>query len=171
MHERHAGLTQPIAATYEEAASVCLDRHHLSPIELLLFDNGVASRAQISWAKPGARTVGAWANKTDTTEAGACACVIAAVEHLRGLLALRRADTGTGADYYVALPGACENDLENCLRLEVSGVDSGSEREIAKRVLAKIAQAARGDSNLPALAGVIGFRAKLLIVRDVRDKP
>ena len=29
----------------------------------------------------------------------------------------------TGADYYVAPPGNSPEDLEDCLRLEVSGVD------------------------------------------------
>jgi hypothetical protein len=148
---------------------VCFDRYHLSPTEVVLSDNGTQSRAQITWPKPDGRTMGAWANKNDTTEAGAYACVIAAVEHLRGLLAVHRAETLTGADYYVGPPGSGESDLENCLRLEVSGVDGGSDREVAKRLLAKMGQATRGASNLPALAGVIGFRAKLLMVRDVRD--
>jgi hypothetical protein len=111
----------------------------------------------------------AWANSRNTTEDGACACVIAGVEHLRGLFAVRRAETGTGADYYVGPLGSGESDLEDCVRLEVSGLDLGDYREVTRRLVEKVQQAQRGDSSLPAMAGVIGFSAKLLMLRDVAE--
>jgi hypothetical protein len=123
----------------------------------------------VAWDVPDARTRDAWANDTDTTEAGAYGCVIAGVEEMRGLVAVRRAETGTGADYYVGAPGAGELDLEDCLRLEVSGVDAGNHRAVARRLLEKLEQAGEGRSSLPALAGVIGFAAGLLVLRDVED--
>lgn len=167
MHERHRALTPPIAGSYQEAAAVCLSRHHTSPVQVTLSDNGSELSAEINWTAPDARTLAAWANTTDTTEAAAYGCVIAGVEQLRGLVAVRRAEIGTGADYYVGLPGAGNDDLEDCLRLEVSGVDAGDHREVTKRLLEKIRQAKAGNSNLPALAGVIGFSARLLLLRDV----
>jgi hypothetical protein len=109
-------------------------------------------------------------NTTDATEAGAYCCVIAGVELLRGLFAVRRAETGTGADYYVGPQGAGHDDLEDCLRLEVSGVDNGSEKDVNKRLLEKVEQVLRGNSSLPALAGVIGFSARLLMVKDVPEE-
>jgi hypothetical protein len=75
---------------------------------------------------PDSPILGAWANETDATEAGAYGCVIATVELLRDLFAVRRAETGTGADYYVGPRGAAQDDLENCFRLEVSGVSDGT---------------------------------------------
>ena len=170
MHERHRALTPSIAGAYKEAASVCLDRHHTSPIIIALSDNGFDSLTELSWTIPDARVLGAWANSTDATEFAAYGCVIAGVEQSRGLFAVRRAETGTGADYYVGPVGSGENDLEDCFRLEVSGVDAGDERKVTERLLQKIEQARRGDSCLPALAGVIGFAAKLLMVRDVTEK-
>ena len=95
--------------------------------------------------------------------------MIAGVEELRGLFAVRRAETGTGVDYYLAAAGAGINDLEDCLRLEISGVDTGKRRDITTRLLQKIRQAREGKSSLPALAGVFGFHAKLLMVRDVLE--
>ncbi|MEK7407377.1 MAG: hypothetical protein AAB225_20060 [Acidobacteriota bacterium] len=169
MHERHRALTESIAGSYQEAAAVCLSRHHLPPLPIMLSDNRSESSGEIIWTAPDGRTLAAWANSTDTTEAGACACVLAAVEKLRGLVAVRRAETGTGADYYVGLPGAGDDDLEECLRLEISGVDSGGHREVTKRLLEKTRQARAGNSNLPAVAGVIGFSARLLMLRDVED--
>ena len=170
MDERHRALIPPLAGTYEAAASVCLSQHHASPVELTLSDNGFESSAELAWSAPDARTLDAFANATDTTEQGAYCCVIASVELLRGKYAVRRAETGTGADYYVGTRGAGETDLENCLRLEVSGVANGEHRDVSKRLLEKVRQAQRGDSSLPALAGVIGFSAKLLMLRDVAEE-
>ena len=117
---------------------------------------------------PDARTRDAWANVIDTTEAGAYACALAAVELADGLVAVRRAETLTGADYYVAPPGNSPDDLEECLRLEVSGVDRGPERAIEQRLGAKLAQAAAGNSNLPALASVVGFKTRLIMLADLK---
>ena len=164
---RHVGLTEGIARSCTEALRVCLDRHHCSPTKFRLDRNGMRSGATVVWQPSDARTRGAWANETDATEQGAYACVLAAVEVTDGLLAFRRAETMTGADYYVAPMGTVTDDLEDCLRLEVSGVDRGSERKIAERLRAKLAQAAAGNSNLPALAGVVGYRARLVLVADV----
>jgi hypothetical protein len=169
MHERHRALTVAVAGSYEEAAAVCFDRHHQSPVELTLSDNGTGSPADVHWIAPDARTRQAWANSTDTTEAGAYGCVIAGVEALRELLAVRRAETGTGADYYIGPAGSGVTDLEDCFRLEVSGVDQGDHREVVKRLGLKIQQAREGNSSLPALAGVIGFAEKVLMIRDVPE--
>jgi hypothetical protein len=109
----------------------------------------------------------AWANEIDATEAAAYGCVIAGVEMMRGLLAVRRAETGTGADYYIGPAGAGVEDLENCMRLEVSGVGSGDGRDVRTRLLKKVQQAKDGKSSLPALAGVFGFFAKLMMLQDV----
>jgi hypothetical protein len=168
LHERHRALTPAIAGTYQEAAAVCLSRHHVPLIQVLLSDNGRESNAELDWTPPDARVRDAWANTIDATEAGAYGCVIAGVEELRGLVALRRAETGTGADYYLGLPGTGQDDLEDCIRLEVSGVDAGDDREVSRRLLQKVQQANEGRSSLPAVAGVIGFAAKILLLRDTR---
>jgi hypothetical protein len=57
--------------------------------------------------------------------------------------------------------------LENCFRLEVSGVDKGAESLVASRLLEKITQARNGQSNLPALAAVVGFRAQQILIKTV----
>ena len=106
-------------------------------MQITLSDNGKESSAEVSWTRPDTRALNAWANTTDTTEAGAYCCVIAGVEELRGLVAVRRAETGTGADYYVGPLGAGFGDLEDCIRLEVSGVDGGDNRDVAKRLCRK----------------------------------
>ena len=169
LHERHRALTVAVGGSYEEAAAVCLQRHHEPPVELTLSDNGTHSLRNVNWIPPDERTRDAWANSTDATEAGAYACVIAGVEALRGLVAVRRAETGTGADYYIGPLGAGVIDLEDCIRLEVSGVDHGDHREVLKRLNLKVRQARDGSSSVPALAGVIGFAERLLMIQDVSE--
>lgn len=167
MAKRHTGLTEAIASAHTEAAGVCLSRHHQSPTALDLDRRGGRSTATVAWPRPSSRAESAWANDTDATEAGAYACALAAVELVDGLVAVRRAETKSGADYYIAPKGSAVGDLEDCLRLEVSGVDKGTESAVNKRVGEKLAQAAAGHSNLPAMAGVVGFNARLIILADL----
>ncbi|MCY7275669.1 MAG: hypothetical protein LH702_18505 [Phormidesmis sp. CAN_BIN44] len=167
MAERHRPLTPSVAGSYLEAARVCLDRHHVSPKEFTLEDDGVESIAKVEWDKTDARIQAAWANVDDATRDGAYALAIAATELLRGMVAVHRAETRTGADYYIAPSGQDLEDLENWFRLEVSGTDSDKKSETKRRLREKIEQARKGNSNRPALASVIGFRVQLILLQTV----
>jgi hypothetical protein len=167
MYERHWGLTQNIADCYLEAARVCLDRFHLSPQEFVLSDDSQGNTVQVSWDPADARTKAAWANQDDATRDGAYACALAAAELARGLVAVARAETRTGADYYIAPLGQEIEDLESCYRLEVSGTNL-EDAVVKTRLKIKVEQAKAGKSNLPALASVVGFRARLIMLQTVR---
>jgi hypothetical protein len=165
---RHPGLTDAVASYYTEAARVCLDRHHQSPIGLQIDNSGTGLSTSVEWEATDERTRNAHANEIDATEAGAYACVLAAVELATRMVAIHRAETATGADYYIAPAGTTAADLEAALRLEVSGVDKGSPAAVNRRLSVKLEQAAMGASNLPALAGVVGFRARLIMLQPVQ---
>jgi hypothetical protein len=167
--ERHYGLTQAVADSFTEAAKVCLDRHHAPPVHFTLTVDGIDLRAIAEWEPTNARQRGAWANENDATRDGAYACALAAVELTKGMVAVRRAETKTGADYYIARPGEALEDLEECYRLEVSGVDRGVASIVEQRLRDKLRQAAAGASNLPAIAGVVGFRVKLVILQRLEE--
>lgn len=169
MAQRHHGLTQAIAEQLTEGARVCLDRHHQSPTEFHINWEDRQTDALVVWEATDNRTKAAWANETDTTEAGAYACVLAAIELLDGLVAVRRAETGTGADYYLALPSTPADDWENFVRVEVSGTDQGNASTVANRLRIKLRQAESGASDLPAIAGVVGFRAKLIHLANLEE--
>ncbi len=126
--------------------------------------------ALAEWEPADARIQSAWANEIDATEAGAYAFALAAVELSEGFFAVRRAETRTGADYYIAPYGKTIEDLEDCLRLEVSGTDTGNEAIVERRLKEKVRQAIKGDSNLPAMATVVGFQAALIIMENVGMK-
>jgi hypothetical protein len=168
---RHHAITPSIAADLYEAACVCLHRHHASPQTFDLDDEGDVHSVEIEWEEPGARTIRARASERPTTEAGAFAIGIAAVEHARGLFAASRAEVGSGADYYLLPDGAPFDDLEEAVRLEISGVSEGQADRVRRRLREKLQQALRGDSNLPAIAGVVGFEAKLVLIQELEVLP
>jgi hypothetical protein len=98
MAERHAGLTEALALCYNEAARVCLDRHHKAPVTFVIEDGGANAKAAAVWEEADDRWRAAYANEIDTREWGAYACALASTELQRGLVAIHRAQTKTGAD-------------------------------------------------------------------------
>lgn len=171
LHERHPGLTASLGGAFTEAASVCLDRHHTSPLQISVASCGLLEKkCTIEFVKPDKRELNAWANVIDTTEFGAYGVCLAAVEKQEGLVAVRRAETLTGADWYVAPVGTDVEDLESCFRLEVSGVDSGEIAIVKSRLKQKIVQTQRGTCNLPAIASVVGFKALTVMIEKVNGE-
>lgn len=169
MHERHTGLTPALGSTFFEAASVCLSRHHDSPIEVEIVCNGSNSTRMVEFQKPDTCVSNAWANEIDTTECGAYGVCLAAVEVEERLVAVKRAETLTGADWYIAPIGTEPDDLEHCFRLEVSGIDAGDRSVVKARLRQKVDQTRRGASNLPAIATVVGFKEKAIVIQKVSD--
>jgi hypothetical protein len=159
LHERHPGLTRALADSYAEAACVCWSRHHQPPLTVTLKHKNGDERRVVNFAPPDARMQRAHANEIDATETGAYGVALAAVEVVTGLVTVGRAETLTGADWYIAPNGTAIEDFENCVRLEVSGINAGGSTEISRRLSEKTAQAVRGKSNLPAMASVVGFKA------------
>lgn len=158
LHERHPGLTAALAQSYAEAACVCLARHHQSPVVFSVDHGGNGHQRRVIFPAPDERTRNAHANEIDATETGAYGVSLAVVESVAGMVAVKRAETLTGADWYIAPHGETVEDLESCVRLEVSGVNAGSSSDVNRRLREKIAQAASGLSNLPAIAAVVGFK-------------
>lgn len=168
LSERHYGLTSALAESYLEAARVCLNRHHAPPQEFLLQNKDEERNVVVEWTPPDDRTLSAWGNKDDATRDGAYACAIASSEHILGLFTVRRAETLTGADYYVAPVNNQIEDMEECFRLEVSGTDL-DKHELQRRLKVKIRQTLEGKSNLPALAIVVGFRVKQILLQFAEE--
>lgn len=167
--DRHVGLTFELAACYLQAARICLDLHHIPPNEFTLSDESGDLMATVDWEPSEERLRRAWANQTDATENGAYACALAAVELMKRLVAVGRAETMTGADFYVVPIGKQAEDLKEWIRLEVSGTHL-DDADLKTRLRQKVKQAAKGRSNLPALAVVVGFKARLIAAQSVGGK-
>jgi hypothetical protein len=168
MHQRHPGLTQALAAAYVEAARVCLDRHHTPPAEFaILKGTATLEVTEVHWTPTDGRARRAWANESDATRDGAYACALAAVELVLTMAAVHRAETLTGADYYIGHPDRSFGDFEPCYRLEVSGIDRGTNAMVGRRLRVKVLQASKGKSSLPAIACVVGFQAAKIAIELV----
>jgi hypothetical protein len=178
LHRRHYGVTPLNCGAYAEAASVNLSRHHTPPIQVRVRNGKTSVSRTMAWSVPTPRELAAWANVEDTTRDGAYAVAFAATEMELGLVAIRRAENRSGADYYVDVPGKSPKrsragaptpvlNLENALRLEVSGTH-GDELVINSRLKEKLRQtqdARRG----PAVACVVGFRECLVLLQSIAD--
>lgn len=163
---KHPGVTAAVCESSSEAAEVCLARHHTAPeTPLSISCCGNSASLLLHWNEPADDAKRAWNNRDDATRDGAYIVSLAAIESELGLVALLRAETRTGADYYVGQSGS--TDLENAYRLEVSGVDSGDRGRLKSRLRNKIVQATKGDSDLPAYASVVGFRSAIVMVEEV----
>ncbi len=163
LHPKHPGISAAVCMALTEAAEVCLARHHPPPNTQFSVDCcGSRISAVLRWQPPDDTAKRAWNNRDDATRDGAYILSVAVVEAELGLVAVSRAETRTGADYYVAQPDA--RDLEGAYRLEVSGVDAGDLREIRSRLHKKEKQALRGESSLPAYASVVGFREASVVI-------
>jgi hypothetical protein len=171
LHDRHPGLTQALAQAYAEAARVCLSRHHQPAvrIEIVHMAEKTGNLYELTWTAPQTRESAAWANADDATRDGAYALALASAEVELGFVAVARAETLTGADYYLGEAGEAKgaDHLERAYRLEVSGLDRGRRAAVRQRLRRKVNQARRGDSSLPAFACVVGFQACCVALEQV----
>lgn len=174
LHLKHQGLTEAVCASYAEAAAVCLSRHHVPPVLVDMEIPAVPDEPtretrtrRLTWQPPSERAVHAWGNRDDATRDGAYCVCLSVVEAELGLVAFERADVKTGADYYVGPPDT--PDLETAFRLEVSGLDQGNRARLRARLKEKEDEARRGLSELPAIAGVVGFREHAVFLSQVSD--
>jgi len=165
---RHPGISDAVCENYSEAAEVCLARHHQPPrTEFSIKCGGQTAKRVLGWQFPDDTAQRAWKNADDATRDGAYIVSIAAAERELGLVALSRAETRTGADYYVGPPNA--QDLESAFRLEVSGIDQGSSSIVRRRLREKEEQAQRGHSSLPAYASVVEFQGANVVLQLVEE--
>ena len=164
MASRHPGLTQAIADHYLEAARICLDRHHQPPINFDVEYDGDHETVETDCQPTDQQVRNAWANEIEATEAGACACALAAAELAMGMVAVHRAEQGDGADYYIAPNDQRRNDRAFWHRLEISGIgaDIDARGPIDQRVRDKLAQLAKGSDPRPGTAGIVAFKAKII---------
>ena len=165
LYRRHPGVTRSIAQGYAEALSVSLARHGTPPCELEARVNDGVDRLRLDWRLPEPKVLRAWANEIDTTEAAAYGVALGVIERQLGLVAVARARSLTGADYYVSPRGAGFG-LEAASKLEVSGIDSGAPREIRARLHAKLKQVVAYGTPARAFACVVAFRALLVLLRE-----
>jgi hypothetical protein len=170
----HPGLSEAKAVAMCAAACVCLIRHHRSPTPIdVKLDDAPASQHAMTWAAPTVRDSNSNANAIDATSEGAYAVALMCLERRLDLVAIGRAEQGSGADWYVAPPGrgvdeTGEPNLDDpaILRLEVGGHDHRP--SLPYELKLKVQQLQAGASAVPGIAAIIGFKkARVLIQTNV----
>jgi hypothetical protein len=148
---------------YANAAKVRLEAHHQPPVSFEVTTKGETTLYEVGWQPVDDVLRRSYNNHDDAVRDGAYVMAFAAVEEVEGLVAIGRAETRTGADYYVAPLGTAPQDFEEALRLEVSGTD-GSVATCRARLKQKQEQTRKGTGTEPALAAVVGFKQRLILV-------
>jgi hypothetical protein len=166
MGENHPGLTPALADALAQAARVCLARHHSSPTDFDIRYRGRSLSCTITWDSPTTRERAANGNELDATRDAAYSISFAAIEKCDDLVVVARAEHMSGSDFYIGPRSSDPGDLEDALRLEVSGTDVGDRRECVRRLDQKRAQANNAGHPIPAIASVVGLNEALILVAD-----
>lgn len=168
LHLRHRALrSEARARSFLEAAQFCLAMQGFTPPEeFQVQDEDESELIRVEWEPIGDDCKNSWRNDPKAIEEGACTLAIAAVELRRGLYAWEIPPRGTHVDYYLAPQDA--EDLEEAWRLEVSGTVC-NQAEVRKRLHQKIRQASKGKSSWPALACVVGFKVRMIMMQTIKS--
>lgn len=153
---------------YANAAKVRLAVHHAPPVDFHIQSMSATETCSIQWSPPDALLVRSYNNADDAKRDGAYVLAFAALEEFEGLVGIGRAETKSGADYYVAPASSPLEDFESAWRLEVSGTD-GDHNEVRKRLKQKKLQALKGDADGPAIAAVVGFKSRIIMVEQAAN--
>lgn len=150
------GLTPALGGVQAEAASVCLERTGHGTIASLSVAGVWSAKFELAIVEVNNSVRRAYLDLQEATEWGATGVAILLARMLTGDVVVARSWIGTGFDYWL---GRDINGLfQRTFLLEVSGILSGSTRDVRSRLLEKqtrIAQSKYG--HLPAIVVIVEF--------------
>lgn len=154
------GLTHEIAASFVQAASVCLEGNNHMPGVTMSCAGWKSVKYQLHWpsyADP-QQVARAWADTQYATEYGAYGVAIALVQKLTSKVVWERSAKGTGFDFWLCDTADRPLLFQGTARLEVSGIFSGNVSRVASRTRQKVAQVAPSNgTGLDAYVVVVEF--------------
>ena len=165
LHPTHPGVPPEVAYHYAAAATVCLHRHHRSPVACKISvppDRPI--QVELRWAEPSRARLRGYKNALIATENGAYGLALAAAEERFGLVAVMQAEAESGGNYYLMLRGLevpHDRDLnletDDVALFEVSGIDLDDDTKMGARLRSKADQVRAQEWAGRAIAGVVGF--------------
>lgn len=157
-------ISPAFGAFLVEAAEVCLHHgQHPATVRWEILGDHPAE-TQLLWAgELNEQVLNSWRDLPEATEYGATGMALLLVLAMTDLTVVKRSVKGTGFDYWLGKKETNgEENFQECVRLEISGILSGDNSTIKKRVLDKFRQTRRSDHlGLPALVIVTEFRTLL----------
>ncbi len=139
-----------------ECAAVCLERSsHRSGVRLSVRGETLAE-FHLKWTPLTPQHFRSCGDPQEATEHGAYAVAILVITHITGKKVVERSAKGTGFDYWLG-ETADELPFQGMVRLEVSGILDGSDRDVATRIREKLSQVSVTDAIGPAYIAVVEF--------------
>lgn len=139
-----------------EAAAVCLEDHKHAQGVVLHVQGDAERQFVLFWPVVTPQVQRTYADLQDATTDGACAVAFLVVRELSGFTVIHQARKGGGFDYW--LGSRVEDMFQNATRLEVSGILSGDDASIRRRIREKRIQPERSDDlGFPAIVCVVEF--------------
>ena len=159
------GLTPACAASLVEAAAVCLE-HREHPIGVTFHLTGIKSqRFPIAWSPVDEQMRRTYNDLQEATERGAYGIAILVVRDLTGKVVVERSKKGPGFDYWLG-DGDSDALFVGRVRLEVSGILSGSMSVIHSRMKAKKEQIRPSEHLGPGYVAVVEFGTPTACVEE-----
>jgi hypothetical protein len=161
------GLEPYLGGALANAAAVCLDKnHHSSGVELEV-SGQYRRRIEVCWEGPTDQIRSSYADLPEATEFGAAGVAIAALNSFGGWIVMQRSRKGTGFDYWISQKDEPSGPLfQECAPLEVSGILTGDETELHRRVRIKKQQISVANTRRGKVAVVEFGAPKTRIVRS-----
>lgn len=149
------GITEAEGHRLAEACAVCLSKSGHRDGALLKVFGDFTVAYSLYWPEVHEQMLRSLSDTQEATERGACGIAILLIIELTEFHTVERARKGTGIDYWLGRKDDPRWGL--AARLEVSGILSGDEKSIMKRVRQKTDQTKRSSGALPAYVVVVEF--------------
>ena len=166
---RMPGITAEVGRGLAQAAAVCLESQGHAQGAALTVRGDRQGSHQVYWPPVTPQAQRSW-DEQDPTEQGAAGVAALLAQEEIGCVVVARANRGDGFDYW--LGSQTEEVAPYEAKMEVSGIRSGGESDIAKRMRQKVEQMARPNPpvapNLPAYAVVIEFSRPVAAIRETK---
>ncbi len=158
LSEGMPGLTPAGAQTLAEAAAVCLEsRGHHAPVRFPR--HGLMPEdLHLKWSPADNQQRRSYADMQEATEFGACGVAILVVKEVTAKVVVERSKKGAGFDYWLGDNTDDDGPLfAGKVRLEVSGILTGTRGQIDSRMRQKKGQIAPSDHVAPGFVAVVEF--------------
>lgn len=154
----HPGITTHFGSVLAEAAAVCLDsQDHKNGVQLRMSGEFSALHPLI-WEKVTDQMRRSYADEQVATEHGAYGIAVLIIDRHAGLKVVERSRKGTGFDLWLGTEDRHGPYFQNKARLEVSGIRTGNDSQLRRRVKEKLQQTTVSDKmKLPAFVAVTEF--------------
>ncbi|NET35787.1 MAG: hypothetical protein F6K19_27800 [Cyanothece sp. SIO1E1] len=151
-------ITPAFGAALAEACAICLtDQDHQLGTELQV-KGDFTEVFVLLWPKVTDQMRRCWNDEEYTTEQAAYGIALMLTQQLTEFTVVERSRRGTGFDYWLGSPPeSAERPFQKSIRLEVSGIRQGNQRQIRSRVKLKMEQVKPTDELAPAYIAVIEF--------------